>query len=242
MVRRNYLADRISAYYGVKRDVLFCVDTRNNKLSLNTINHHYDLVGSILTAAIDDELIEKNPQPKAPKVTKPKRSTYNDEEQIRALLKAFDDEPIMYRAMGYLFLDTGIRSSELTGLKWECVDFENNTVFIMEQRQHVQRYGEIIKDPKTESGTRLVSVAPTVMAILRQLRVHQWENRLKMGSAWVENDYVFKHFDGKPIFAKRPYQWLTALLKKHGLSKLTVPGLRHPYVKPTLKNKFLIIS
>ena len=107
------------------------------------------------------------------------------------------------------------------------MDFENDTVFIKEQRQQVRQYGEIIKDPKTESGTRLISVSPLIMDILRKLRVHQFENRLKLGTAWIDNDYVFKHSDGKPIYALRPNQWLTALLKKHNLPKVTVHGLRH---------------
>jgi integrase len=219
-------ADKVSAYYGISKDVLFEVDTSDNKLALNTINHIYDLVSSILTAAVEDELIPKSPQPKAPKTTRPKR-TYYDEQELRVLLEIFDREPIMSKAMGYLLVDTGIRRSELTGLKWANVDFKAGTVYISEQRQYTALHGEFTRPPKTESGTRLISVSPTIMAIMRELRRGQLENRLKLGDAWHENDYVFKNEDGKPVAPNRPYQWLKALVKKHGLPHITVHGLRH---------------
>jgi integrase len=107
------------------------------------------------------------------------------------------------------------------------VDFKKNTVFIKWQRQHLPKEGEVIKEPKSKAGTRLIGVSPTVMTLLKMLRKNQFENRLKFGTAWVDNDYVFKHDDGTPIYPNRPHRWLTDLLKKHGLPKLTVHGIRH---------------
>jgi integrase len=223
---KPHIADKVSIYFGISKSVLFEADTSDNKLSLNTINHIFDLVSSILTAAVEDELIPKSPQPKAPKTTRPKRTHY-DEEQLRVLLAVFDNEPLMYRAMGYLLVDSGIRRGELTGLKWENVDLKANTIFISEQRQYTPSHGEFTRPPKTESGTRLISVSPTVISIMRELRKNQFENRLKLGNAWFDSDYVFRHDDGKPIAPNKPYRWLRALIAKHSLPHLTVHGLRH---------------
>lgn len=220
-------AEKVSNNIGIGIDKLFTVDKASTVLSPNTVNHHYDLLSSILSAAVDDDLISKSPQPKAPPTTKTK-ITYYDDQQIKLLLQAFDGEPITFRVMGYVLVDTGMRRSECAGLAWSNVDLEKGQINVVQQRQHVSQYGgEIIKDPKTESGTRTISLSPTVLAMLKEYQRHQLRNRLRMGTAWVDSDYVFRYDDGKPLCPDRAYHSLQRLTKKHGLPKLTVHGLRH---------------
>ncbi|MBC7907541.1 MAG: tyrosine-type recombinase/integrase [Rhodospirillaceae bacterium] len=64
-------------------------------------------------------------------------------------------------------LFTGLRASELRGLTWNRVDFDNQEIKI---RQRADRYGRI-GPPKTATSRREVAMAPAVMAALREWRL-----------------------------------------------------------------------
>ena len=55
----------------------------------------------------------------------------------------------------------------------------------------------------------------------------QLQNRLKFGSDWKNEPYVFLHEDGSAIYPNRPYVWFTNFLKRHNLPKITFHQLRH---------------
>jgi integrase len=59
---------------------------------------------------------------------------------------------------------SGMRSSEMRGLPWSMVDFENNTITVM---QRVDKYGDI-GWPKSEEGQRTIPVPPIVINILKE--------------------------------------------------------------------------
>jgi integrase len=59
---------------------------------------------------------------------------------------------------------SGMRSSEMRGLPWSMVDFENNKITVM---QRIDKYG-VIGWPKSEEGQRTIPVPPIVMNILKE--------------------------------------------------------------------------
>jgi integrase len=62
---------------------------------------------------------------------------------------------------------TGMRSSELRGLRWQDVDLDNAKVHV---RQRADRYNAIGR-PKTRSGTRTIPIGPFVVNTLREWRL-----------------------------------------------------------------------
>lgn len=129
--------------------------------------------------------------------------------------------------MIYLAIDIGLREGELTGLKWEDINFDTCEVNINKQRHYIAGYGNIEGKPKTEAGIRTVTASKTVISLLKEYKKQQNENRLKFGTAWQNGQYVFLHEDGKPISTQRPYKWFTNFLNRYNLPKITFHQLRH---------------
>jgi integrase len=85
-------------------------------------------------------------------------------DEIRAILHAAAGRarPILVTA-----IFTGMRSSELRGLRWEDVDLGRGEVHV---RQRADRFGQIGK-LKTESGERTIPIGPNVVNTLREWKL-----------------------------------------------------------------------
>jgi integrase len=62
---------------------------------------------------------------------------------------------------------TGLRASELRGLRWRDVDLKRNELHV---HQRADRYG-MIGPPKSEAGNRTVPLTPMVAAALREWKL-----------------------------------------------------------------------
>jgi len=85
-------------------------------------------------------------------------------EEIRAVVGALAGRwrPILLTA-----IFTGLRSSELRGLRWEDVDFERGQISV---RQRADRFNKI-GAPKSDSGERSVPLPPLVLNTLREWKI-----------------------------------------------------------------------
>lgn len=202
--------------------------TNDNPLSDKTIKHHHTDISSIFTLAERWNLINHNPAKKVDfgKISK-KQVKYYDDEQTAKLFKELDNEPLTYKTIICLAIDVGLRSGELCGLKWGDVNFETGVLTINKQRQYVSTFGVMEKQPKTENGIRTVTLSSQMVTILKQYKQKQAEDKLKLGSAWKNGEYLFKHDDGQDLHPTRPYKWFMNFLKRHNLPKITFHELRH---------------
>ncbi len=200
----------------------------DKRLSDKTIRNHHGLVSTILSAAVRWNLIRSNPAERVDlgKMAKYK-PCYYDDEQIAQMLSKLDVEPLRFRAMIYLTIDTGMRTGELTGLMWADLDLDKAIVTVNKQRQYVSGSGTIIRGPKTESGNRPITLSGTVAALLRQYKTAQMEDLLSLGITWNEDLNVFLHEDGKAVHPQLPYKQFTEFLKRHDLPAITFHALRH---------------
>jgi integrase len=100
-------------------------------------------------------------------------------EEVRALLGAMDGH---WRPLLLTAVFTGMRSSELRGLRWQDVDFQAKAIHV---RQRADEFGEI-GAPKSKAGTRTIPVPPIVINTLRE-----WSVR-------ATHDLVFANPNGEP--------------------------------------------
>jgi integrase len=221
-------SQKICAYLQADFSKSFTEDEKSKCLSGKTIKHHHDLISSVLSTAVEWNIITSNPaeRVKPPKANKTK-ARYYDDKQVSELFEKLENEPLKYKTVIYFAIDTGLRISEIAGLEWKDINFESGTIEINKQRQYVSSFGIITKIPKTENGNRFLTVSATVLQMLKAYRVQQKKDRLKMGELWDLNDYVFIHEDGKPFYPNRPYQWFIRFLERNDLPKITFHQLRH---------------
>ncbi len=104
-------------------------------------------------------------------------------EEIRAIADCLQGR---YRPLLMTAIFTGLRASELRGLRWADVDFEKRELHV---RQRADRYKEIGK-PKTEAGERVVPLPPIVVNTLREWKLASPKSELGLafptGSGNVE--------------------------------------------------------
>ena len=90
---------------------------------------------------------------------------------------------------------TGLRSSELRGLRWSDVDLKKGELHV---RQRADRYNEIGK-PKSKSGDRVIPLGPMVVNTLREWRLACPKGELGLvfpntkGKLWDHADIVSRY-------------------------------------------------
>ena len=150
--------------------------------SPTTVHHLHRVLHRALRQAERWGLVGRNPVAlvDAPRRAKPEMRALVPEEAQR-LLDAADGDRL--EALFVLAITTGMRQGELFGLRWADVDLDAATLSV---RQAVQwlKGGPVCTQPKTARSRRSISLTRRAIAALRQHRVRQAEERLKIGQAW----------------------------------------------------------
>jgi integrase len=85
-------------------------------------------------------------------------------DEIRAIIAALNGR---WRPLLLTAIFTGLRASELRGLRWADVDFKRSELHV---RQRADRFN-VIGQPKSEAGERTVPLPPMVVTTLRKFRL-----------------------------------------------------------------------
>ena len=87
-----------------------------------------------------------------------------DENQVTKFLIAAEES--RYKALYHLAITTGMRFSELIGLKWSDINWDKRTIKVQRQLQYIPHQGYQFNDPKTRSGIRTIMLGETTLKIL----------------------------------------------------------------------------
>jgi len=220
-------AEKLSVALEVNFNNSFSI-TGKTKLTDKTIRHHHALLRSILNFAIQENLITSNPAVRV-RLSKLQETEadYYDESDLNALCYALDSEPILYKILVYLAIDSGMRKGELVGLLWSDIDICSGYVKISRQKQYVAGHGIITREPKTSSAKRVLTLSATVTEMLVEYKEKQKKDFEVFGITWTENVEVFTNDECSPMSPNTPYSWFTKFLKRHNLKKITFHQLRH---------------
>ena len=77
------------------------------------------------------------------------------QEEIAQLLTAINGEDTKYRAFFYLIAYSGFRRSEMLGLEWKDIDFENNIISVRRTSNYTSERGTY-----TDTTNSSVHIAP----------------------------------------------------------------------------------
>ncbi len=189
-------------------------------LSNRTVQSHHRLLSLALNQAVTPYgLIDKNPciPVKAPSVGKSKANHFNRKE-AKLILDSLDD--ILLYTIFYLALYTGMRRSEITGLKWKDINLSNALIEI--RRTANVFNGEFVYSKlKNESSRRQVAISDSLVQVLQE-----YKNERALFSN--KEQAVFITPDGHPL---RP-DYLTKKFKKI-CKKLEFPEKRFHDIRHT---------
>lgn len=217
-------AKHIQDYYNYELEV--------NHVSANTVKHRHANIHKAFAYAYKTDLIQSNPADKVelPKIEKYSGQFYN-QKQIENLIRVVKGDPIEFGVITASFY--GLRRSEVLGLKWDAIDFENKTITIRHTVHEVTVDGKtkiVASDTtKTKSSYRSLPLVKPFEEILLKMKWEQEENKRLCGRCYCQDylDYIYVNQIGeivKPGFVTAHF---SAVLKANNLPHIRFHDLRH---------------
>lgn len=180
--RRNYrerYAQNIQPILGdmVLTDIkpLHCkmvLNSMEERYAGSTIRQTYITMGTLLKSAVMNDLILRHPM-NGVRFTKPVRAAndvkYLTVEEEQKFLEAAQNSHNYFQYA--LILETGLRTGELIGLTWDCIDWDKQTLTVNKTLEYRHKTGEWrAGPPKTPSSYRTIPLTTRAISLLRQVR------------------------------------------------------------------------
>lgn len=183
---------------------------------------------NMLDFAKENDVIINNPCKKSVKSDMGQPSDKKEALTIdvqRKFLEAARDQS--YENQYRFVLQTGLRTGELVGLKWDDIDFKNKTLTISRTMEYRYKVGKWrIGPPKSGSGYRTVPLTDEAIRILKAQK--EKNSKIKViPMEWA--DQVFLCRKGEPV---KNSTYDTALFKicdKVGIKRFSMHVLRHTF-------------
>ena len=197
-------------------------------LSPNTVIRYHAVIHKALNDAVRKEILVTNPAALAQRPSKEDFMTipYSADE-IQQLFDSIQGHKLELLIKLTAFY--GLRRSEVLGLKWSDIDF-NNDIFVVRQ-QIIRTMGHLrIQTVKTDASRRQLPLVPTVKKALLD---HATKNKVELSRFAPQRELtseglVITTSIGTPMeangFRRRHFNRLVA---KHGLPRIKLHGLRH---------------
>ncbi len=220
-------AELIAQAAEIPFDTLFTVEERNEPLSSTSILAYHRFIHVVLAQAEKEMLVPYNAADKAtpPQKEKSEVGTFQTSELI-AIRDAAAQEPIKWQMIIHLLMITGCRRGEIVGLKWDRVNWKENSIRIDTTLLYTPEHG--VYESTTKTGAeRTIKLPKETMDLLRQYRVWQLETRLANGDRWKDTPYVFTGECGGCMAPDTLSGYLTRFEKKYNLPHIHAHKFRH---------------
>lgn len=206
-------------------------------LNPKTVRNTHGTFHKALDDAVRHGVISRNVSDFAelPRAERPEMTTWSLDE-----LKQFLHHTESHRLYPAFLLacSSGLRRSEVLGLRWRNVDLDNGRAAIVDtvvpvKGEAVLRTGET----KSRRSRRVIPLDPTTVAVLRSHKTRQKVERLAAGSLWSDLDLCFVNEIGEPVKPDTFSRIWKRLAKEAGVSPLTPhPGARHSWATLALED------
>ena len=200
----------------------------------STVIKVYTILHSFFKMAYLGDMIDRNPMDKVER-PKPRKDevkasgplAYTPSE-VQKIVAGLEREPLKWRALVHLLIDTGIRRGECCALQWKNIDFATGAVSIRGNLCYTKTKGVYLDTPKN-SHLRTVYVGDRTLALLRQLRVEQAKKSISA--------YVFtQEASPEPMHPQSPTRYLKKFSARYGVPDLHPHKLRHTFASIAITN------
>jgi integrase len=230
------LNSHILPYFGKKklrvRDMTPAVIQKyvNDKLkglSANSVRKHLANISKCLDSAVRQNILAYNP---VKRIELPKKERYTgakhyNEKQIEQLLEISKGGPLEIVIMLTLFY--GLRRSEVLGLKWDAIDFEEKTLVIRHTVVRIRKTLHKIDNTKNESSHTTFPMSEKIISDLESWREQQREWKSLQPNDYVDEGYICTKPNGELLSPEFVSKHFKLLLKKNDMPPIRFHDLRH---------------
>lgn len=155
-------------------------------ISPKTIKNIHGILHKALSQACTLDYMNQNPADKVnlPKIPKTELRTLDSQDMAR-LLQAIEGN--IYEGVFLIDLFTGMRQSEIIGLTWDCINFNEGSILIYRQYQFLKDGIGYKFTPLKNNTERLIFPPSLVMDKLKEVQTVQLQHQLRAGSSWQNN-------------------------------------------------------
>jgi integrase len=193
--------------------------------SARSINKAVDAWRTVLDYGIECRELARNvgaSMKKVPRV-RGEMQTYTPDE-IRRMLRAADKDRSGH--LWYLAL-SGLRRSEIAGLRWSDVDFDAGTLAVSRGRVQAGAGTVVENPPKTLSSRRTLPLDEGLIAVLRRASARYAEERLALGASHADSGYVAVNEAGEPYTPDTLTRMWIKATKAAGVRRIRLHDARH---------------
>ncbi|GAA0860170.1 site-specific integrase [Clostridium nitritogenes] len=142
-----------------------------------------------------------------------------------------------YEALFLTALNTGMRQGELLALTWNDIDFNNNIISINKSAKYVAPVDKdgrgkgsvLVQTPKTISSIRTIPLPVFLRDKLKQYKIIQSKNRLRLANMYHNNSLVFCNTYGKYLDSSRIRKEFNNVLINNNIEPRKFHDLRHTF-------------
>ena len=211
------------------------------RVSANSVIHYHANIHKALKYAVKIDLLDSNP---ADKVERPKKNpfmgSFYDSDEVAKLFDAAKGTVLEIPV--FLGAFYGLRRSEVLGLKWNAIDFQNNTITIKHTVTSCNLDGkrvQVARDTtKTKSSLRTLPLVPAFRDKLLEVMERQKEYKRLCGKCYNKEylEYICVDEMGNLVSPHYLTATFPKLLEKNGLRRIRFHDLRHSCASLLLAN------
>jgi integrase len=202
-------------------------------LSARTVTHMHRVLREALQQAVQWQMLARNPAA----VVKPPKI---ERTQIMKVLDAAGTAELIEAARGYtIFMPIllgalcGMRRGEICSLRWRSIDVESGQLAVIASMEQTEAG---CREKETKSGrNRTIALPAMVVEELRQHRIVQAEQMLRLGVRLTPEYHVVMRADGTPLQPNSMTHAFATFVAARGLKRIRFHDLRHTHATQMLR-------
>lgn len=236
--------DKIATYFNERNIKLldlkpldianFYSNLQKSGKTVQLCEHYHVNIRRALQTALKAGIIPFNPADRIDRPKSPKHiASYYNKKQLEQLFEILDESEDSY---GYIFKITayyGLRRSEVLGIKWKNIDFENNVIILNHTVVQTRLNGKSIivaKDRmKNQSSLRSLPLLSNIKELLLKEKEKQEKNKKLYGESYENkySEYLCVDDLGYRINPDTLSSHFQLVLQKNDLPRIKFHELRH---------------
>ena len=213
-------------------DIQMFYQEQLQRVKASSVIHYHANIHKALKYAVKNDMIPSNP---ADKVERPKQDkfygNFYDRDELNKLFEAVAGTKLELPVLLGAFY--GLRRSEIVGLKWSAIDFEQNTITISHTVTSCNLDGKCVivaKDTtKTKSSRRTLPLVPYFHEKLLAVKAQQERYQKLCGRSYNREflEYICVDDIGDRFKPNYITSQFPKLLERNGFRKIRFHDLRH---------------